>query len=176
MSDLSFYDFTIPPFLRQLDNLTAFLKKGQEWAKENNVPEEQLLSTRLYPDMEPIPPHIQRLSDSMKFAVVRLAKGVESVAMEDNEKSFADIFARIEKTRAFLEKVPRSAFDGLKGSDVIVWDAGSGERRLNALDYATGLALSKVIFHVTTTYALLRHQGVPVGIRDFLGAPPKDFK
>lgn len=170
MATISIYDISVTPFLRYLDSLEAFLKKGQAWAKENGKSEDEILSTKLAPDMAGLVFQVQRLTDSMKYAPIRVGKGVENMSMPDEEKTFDDVYARIDKTRQFLKKVPREALDGVKPDDEIVWQIGGTERRIPALGYITSYATPNILFHVTAAYAILRHLGAPVGKRDFLGA------
>jgi uncharacterized protein len=178
MADLTFYDLTIPPFIRQLDNLSAFLKKGETWANENSIAEDKVLATRLAPDMAAMIYQIQRISDFMRKSVGRLVKkdsGVDVGSIEDKEQTYADMHARIDQTKKILESVPRSAFDGVKGSDEIVVVHHGNEMRFTAYHYLTFVAIPNVLFHVTTAYALFRHLGAPLGKTDFLGGwPTKD--
>lgn len=164
---IQLYDVTVPAFLRGLANLDAVLKKGEAFAAEQGLDPASLLETRLAPDMYPLAGQIQRASDTAKFAAVRLG-GVENVPFEDDETSFADLYARIAKTVDFLESAPREAFEGRETAEVVM-KSPSGERRFTGLDYALGFALPNFFFHVTTAYGLLRHRGAPIGKLDYLG-------
>ncbi|PZQ17792.1 MAG: DUF1993 domain-containing protein [Ancylobacter novellus] len=163
----SLYDITVPPLLRGLGNLDAFLKKGEAFAGERGLDPKTLIEARLAPDMYALPGQIQRASDTAKFAAVRLGQ-VENVPFEDDETDFADLYARIAKTRAFLERAPREAFEGREEAEVVL-KTGSGERRFRGIDYALGFVLPNFFFHVTTAYDLLRHKGVPLAKPDYLG-------
>lgn len=107
------------------------------------------------------------MSDSAKGLAVRVAKA-EPESWPDNEKTFADLEARLKKTIAFLEKVDEKSMDGMEDQEVVLKTA-SGERRYSGLDYVTSYAIPNFYFHSVTTYALLRKEGVPVGKKDFLG-------
>jgi hypothetical protein len=161
------YDLTAPVFLRAFKAMAAFLDKGRAWADENGVAHAELLEARLYPDMAPLTAQVQRASDSAKLALVRIG-GVEGPAMPDDEVSFADLQARIAKTVAFIESVPRAAIDGKEGAEVVL-KFPNGEYPFTGQSYAIGFVLPNFYFHVTTAYAILRMKGVPVGKIDFLG-------
>ncbi|MFC3693266.1 DUF1993 family protein [Chenggangzhangella methanolivorans] len=163
----SLYDITVPVLLRGLGNLEAVLGKGEAFASEQGIAPSALLEARLAPDMYPLVGQIQRASDTAKFAAVRLG-GVENVPFEDAETDFADLFARIAKTRAFLEAAPRAAFEGKEDAEVVL-KTPSSERRFRGVDYALGFLLPNFFFHVTTAYDILRHKGVPIGKLDYLG-------
>lgn len=164
---LSLYDASVPLFLRAFENLGDILKKAEAFADEKGIPHNELLEARLIDDMLPLTGQIQRASDTAKFLGVRLGQ-VENVPMEDNEASFADLHARIAKTVAFLKAIPASAFDGRETAEVVL-TTRSGSTTFTGLGYLTGFAIPNFYFHVTTAYDILRHKGVPIGKRDYLG-------
>lgn len=164
---VSLYDVTVPVLLRGLGNLDSVLKKGEAFASAEGIDPASLLETRLAPDMHPLPAQIQRASDTAKFAGVRLG-GVPNVSFEDDERSFADLYARIAKTADFLKAIPREAIEGKETAEVVL-KTSAGERRFTGVDYALGFVLPNFFFHVTTAYALLRHRGAPLGKKDYLG-------
>lgn len=164
---ISLYDVTVPTLLRGLGNLDAILKKGEAFAIERGVDPGALLEARLAPDMYSLVGQIQRASDTAKFAAVRLG-GVENVPFEDDETDFAGLFARIAKTKTFLEAAPRENFEGKEQAEVVL-KTPSSERRFRGIDYALGFVLPNFFFHVTTAYDLLRHKGAPLGKQDYLG-------
>jgi uncharacterized protein len=166
---LSLYDVSIPLFIRNLKNLTAILQKGQEFAKEKGVPESQLLETRLAPDMAALPFQIQRVSDISKGVAVRVG-GADPVPMEDNEKTFPELYARIQKTIDVLEAVDPKSFDGKETAEVTIRGRG-GDIKLTGKTNVINVAIPNFFFHMTAAYAILRHCGVPVGKYDYLGAP-----
>ena len=161
------YDLTVPAFLRGFAALDAFLDKSRDWADEQGIGHATLLEARLIEDMAPLASQVQRASDAAKLATARLA-GIDGPAMPDTETSFAELKARIAATVAFLESVPRAQIDGREDAEIIL-KLPSTEIKFTGLGYLTGFALPNFYFHVTTAYALLRMQGVPVGKRDYLG-------
>lgn len=161
------YDLTVPAFLRGFAAMAAFLAKGERWATEHGVDPADLLTAKLYDDMAPLTAQVQRASDTAKNAVVRLG-GVPSVAMLDDEATFADLQARIAKTVEFLNAVPREAIDGQEDRPVQLVTPGRTVD-FTGRGYALGFVLPNFYFHVTTAYALLRTKGVPVGKLDYLG-------
>jgi uncharacterized protein len=157
---LSLYDITIPPFIRSLKALSAFLEKGRLHASSD---ERALLDSRLIADMEALPYQIQRISDTARGCAVRVAK-TEPVPMEDNEKTFAELQERITKTIQVLEKVDPKSMDGMEEVKVTV-----GKRELTAQSYVLGFAVPNFYFHVSIAYAILRKEGAPIGKMDYLG-------
>ncbi|MDT8757147.1 DUF1993 domain-containing protein [Sphingomonas psychrotolerans] len=161
------YDLTVPVFLRGFAAMAAFLEKARAHADEHGVAHDDLLTARLYEDMAPLTSQIQRASDAAKFAVSRLA-AIEPPAMPDTEASFDELQARIAATVAFLNAVPREAIDGREDADIEL-KTPSGSFPFKGRGYVLGFALPNFYFHVTTAYAILRHKGVPLGKRDYLG-------
>lgn len=157
---LSLYDVTIPPFIRSLKALSAFLEKGRLHASSD---ETALLDSRLIADMAALPYQIQRISDTARFCAVRVAKA-EPVPMEDNEKTFADLQERIAKTIQVLEKLDPKCMDGMEEEKVTMRD-----REFTAKNYVLGFAVPNFYFHLSIAYAILRKEGVPIGKLDYLG-------
>jgi hypothetical protein len=164
---LSLYDISVPVFIRALENLSQILEKGRTHANEKDLPHATLLEARLFEDMAPLTAQIQRASDTAKGAAVRVGQ-VANVAMEDSETSFDELQARIAATIAFLEAVPSDSMDGREEAEVIL-NTPKGAMVFTGKSYVLGFAVPNFFFHVTTAYALLRHQGVPVGKMDYLG-------
>lgn len=162
----SLYETSIPLFLNSLSAMSKFLTKGQAFADENGIAHEELLGARLAPDMHPLTAQVQRASDTSRFVAVRVG-GAEPKPMADNEKTFADLQARISATRDYLKAVPASNFDGKEGAEVR-FNAGSREMTFTGLGYVTFFAIPNFYFHVTTAYDILRHKGVPIGKVDFM--------
>jgi len=165
----SLYAASLPVFRQLLGGLAAVLEKAEAHAQERRIEADALLQARLFPDMFPLTKQIQIATDFAKGASARLA-GVESPRYEDTERSFAELQQRISKTLGFI--------DGLAEAEVEAGAArpithGSGERARhfdNGAHYLTHFALPQFMFHVTTAYAILRHNGVPIGKKDFIGA------
>ncbi len=162
------YDISIPPFIKSLEAMAAFLKKARAHAHAQGWEESELIEARLYPDMGPLTAQIQRATDSAKFVAVRVG-GVENASFPDEEKSFEDLAERIAKTIAFLRAAPREGFDGKEEAEVIL-TTPSRSVTFTGQDYLTNFAIPNFYFHVTTAYAILRMKGVPVGKLDYLGA------
>jgi hypothetical protein len=164
----SLYDISIPVFIRGLRNMDAFLDKGAAHFAAAGRPESELTTARLYEDMAPLTAQIQRASDAAKGTAVRVG-GVETIVLGDGEVTIADLKARIAATIAFLEKVPHDAFDGKEDATVEL-ALPSKTWMFTGQSYVLEFALPNFFFHVTTAYALLRKEGVPVGKADYLGA------
>ena len=163
----SAYDVTVPLFLRGFANLAANLEKGLAFAEEQGIDPAELVGTRLIADMLPLSGQVQRASDTAKGAVARLT-GLPAPSFPDEEKSFAELQARIANTVAFIGQVPREAFDGAEARPVTL-KTRTSETHFIGRDYIFESALPNFYFHVTTAYAILRLKGVPIGKSDFLG-------
>jgi uncharacterized protein len=161
------YDLTVPVLVRGFRAMAGFLDKGRAFAEAEGMPPERLLQARLHDDMAPLVAQVQRASDTAKFAMVRLAE-IDNVAMPDEEASFADLQARIDKTVALLEGVAPAAINGREEA-AIELKTPSNAFTFTGRAYALGFVLPNFYFHSTTAYAILRHRGVPVGKMDFLG-------
>ncbi|MBV9510417.1 MAG: DUF1993 domain-containing protein [Caulobacteraceae bacterium] len=159
----SIYDAAAPVFARSMTNMAAWLDKALAEGKS----EAMLMEARLAPDMLPFPAQIQIASDSAKNAIARLA-GIEAPAMPDTESSFAELKERCRRTVAFVQSVDRAAFDGAADREVVLKFPNGMGYTFTGAGYLTGFALPNFFFHVTTTYALLRAQGVTLGKPDFL--------
>lgn len=161
------YDLTVPAFRRGFASLSAILKTGEVYAQENGIAEADMLGTRLIADMTPLTAQIQRTSDTAKGAMVRIG-GVPTIAMADDETSFAALQQRIAATVAFLDGVPRGAIDGKEDAAITVVTPNQ-TFDFTGQSYVLGFVLPNFYFHVTTAYALLRMRGVPIGKMDYLG-------
>jgi uncharacterized protein len=161
------YDLSVPAFLRGFKAMAAFLEKARAYADEQGIAHADLLTARLYDDMAPLTSQIQRASDAAKFAASRLA-GIEPPAMPDTEASFDDLQARIAATVAFLNSVAPEAVNGREDADVEL-KTPSRSFHFKGRGYLLGFALPNFYFHMTTAYAILRHNGVPLGKMDYIG-------
>jgi hypothetical protein len=164
---LSMYQASIPVFIRAFGNLSAILDKGVEHAKTAKLDPATLIEARLFEGMSPLPAQIQRASDTAKGCAARLG-GIEAPKFPDEEKTFADLQARIAKTVEFLKSVKPGQIDGSEGKE-ISFNAGKTTLNFTGQSYLLNFALPNFFFHVTTAYDILRHKGVPVGKTDFLG-------
>ena len=158
---------TVEVFTRTLGNLSAVLEKSLAHATQRKIDPAVLLGARLAPDMLPLTRQVQIACDQAKNSVARLA-GQEPPRFADNETTFEQLHARIARTLDYLKSVPVSALEGSEAREVKV---PQGERTLEfkGLPYVQHTALPNVFFHVTTAYAILRHNGVELGKGDFLG-------
>jgi hypothetical protein len=166
----SLYDIAVPVFDATLKNLSALLDKGAAQAAARNFDPSALLQARLSPDMFPLTRQVQIAADAAKFGVARLT-GVEAPRFEDDETTFEALKARIEKTRAFIASVPREKFEGAETRRVEV-PTRAQTYAFDGQSFLLHWALPNFYFHVVTAYDLLRHNGVDVGKRDYLGQVP----
>lgn len=165
---ISMHSASVPVFVKMFNNMLSWLDKAEAHAQAKKFEPAVFLTARLAPDMLPFTRQIQIASDSAKFGIARLA-GIEPPKWEDNEASFAELRERIRKTIAFMESVPAAQIDGSEERDIAV-PRRDGSITLKGEFYLKHFVTPNVYFHVTTTYALLRHWGVDLGKRDFLGA------
>jgi hypothetical protein len=161
------YDASIPVLSAMLANLSACLKKGEANAKERNIDPQVFLNARLAPDMFTLTRQVQIATDQAKGMAHRLA-GREVPAMADDEASFAGLYERIEKVRAMLAEAKAQEFAGAEERTVSI-RTRNGEITFSGRDYLYRYGLPNFYFHYTTAYAILRHNGVPLGKPDFLG-------
>jgi hypothetical protein len=166
---ISMYQASVPRFVNILGNLSNILDKAQAHADAKKLDPAALTSYRLYPDMLPMSAQVQIACDGAKGAVARLA-GVEIPAYEDKEKTLADLKARIAKTVAFIQSVAPAQIDGSEDKEIVL-KRGDKETRYKGMQFLLGHALPNFYFHVTTAYNILRHNGVEIGKRDYLGNP-----
>ncbi|MDP5238722.1 DUF1993 domain-containing protein [Uliginosibacterium sp. 31-16] len=166
--NISMHAASAPRFVAQLKALDAILGKAEAHTTARKIDPSELLTARLYPDMFAFTRQVQIACDFAKGTVARLA-GVEVPGYTDTEQSFIELHARIAKTIAFVESIPAASIDGSEGRDITL-KAGQRELSFKGLDYLTAYALPNFYFHVTTAYNILRHNGVEIGKRDYLGA------
>ena len=165
---LSMYQASIPAFVQMLNSLAAILDKAQAHAGNRKIDPEVLLNYRLAPDMLPFVRQIQIAADLAKGAVARLA-GVEVPKHDDTEKTFADLKARLAKTVAFVQSFKPSEIDGSEDRDIRL-TLGEHTMSFKGQPYLVHFVLPNFYFHCTTAYDILRHGGVELGKRDFIGA------
>jgi len=164
---LSMYEASVPVFTRGLGQLAHVLSKGQEHAKSAGTDPAQLVEARLAPDMFTLAGQVQRASDAAKAGIARIA-GIETPSFADEEKGFDELIARCAKTTDFIEGVDTQHFKG-SGEREIVLKVRGHELKFTGQRYLLQYAIPNFFFHVTTAYAILRNQGVPVGKLDYLG-------
>jgi len=166
---ISMHSASVPIFVRMLSNVNGWLDKAEAHAADKKFDTTVYLGTRLAPDMLPFTRQIQIACDTVKFCVARLAS-VDGPKFDDNETSFAELRQRIDATVAFAKSVPAAQIDGSEDKDITI-PRRDGSMVMKGEAYLKHFALPNMFFHLTTAYALLRHNGVELGKMDFLGAP-----
>jgi hypothetical protein len=161
------YQVSVPLYLKMLGNLSAILDKGAAFAEAKKLDPAVLLGYRLAPDMFNLTKQVQTATDQARRACARLA-GVEAPAYEDKEASFAELKLRIDNTVAFIDSLKPAQFEGAETREIQM-KSGGVDRVFIGLPYLLHNALPNFFFHATTAYAILRHCGVEIGKRDFLG-------
>jgi hypothetical protein len=161
------YVATVPPIVRSLSNLRNILEKAAAHAEAKKIDPSVLINARLYPDMFALSRQVQIATDVAKGAVSRLA-GLEPPKYEDNEATFPELLARLDKTIALLESFSPAQIDGSEDKTITL-PMHDKTATFTGINYLLDFVLPNVYFHVTTTYAILRHNGVEIGKNDFLG-------
>jgi len=165
---ISMYEASVPVFVRYLGNLRAILQKAAAHAEARKIDPAVLLGSRLYPDMLPLSRQIQLASDMAKSCPSRLS-GTEVPKYEDTESTFPQLLERIDKTVAHLKTFRTDQIDGSEDRPISLPTA-RGPMNLIGLPYLAQFLLPNFLFHVTTAYDILRHNGVELGKADYLGA------
>lgn len=165
---LSIYQASVPVLIRALNNLSAIVDKAAANAEARKIDPAVFINARLAPDMFPLSRQIQSASDGAKGCAARLA-GIDIPAFADTETSFPELKERIAKTVAFLQSVGEAQIEG-SASRTVTMKLRGAEVNFTGQGYLLDFALPNFFFHVTTAYAILRHNGVEIGKRDFLGA------
>ena len=166
---VSLYTATVPVLKQMLLALSDVLKKGEQYAEQRNFDSATLLQSRLFPDMLALVRQVQIACDFAKSVPSRIA-GVEVAAYEDTEQSFAELQQRISKTLALIEGFTATQLDGSAVKEVVLRPGTPKEKKLSVEDYALKYGMPQFFFHVTTAYNLLRHNGVEIGKKDFMGS------
>jgi len=162
------FDQTVSAMSRALLNLDAIVSKAEAHAEDRKIDPAVLAQARLYPDMLPFVAQIRIATDTAKGAAARLS-GSEVPSWPDDEASFAEIHARIRTALDFLSSFKREQFEAAEERKIEL-KLGKEQVNFTGREYILGFVLPNFYFHVTTAYAILRHNGVPLGKRDFLGA------
>ena len=166
---ISMYQASVPRLVNALNNLSHVLGKAQAHIEAKKLDPKTLLEFRLYPDMLSMTRQVQIASDTAKGLVARLA-GLDNPVHEDNEQSIAELQARLAKTVAFMQSVSAAQIDGTEDKAIVI-KRGDKETHYKGMQFLLGHALPNVYFHSSMTYAILRHNGVEIGKRDYLGTP-----
>jgi len=162
---------SLVPFTTGLNALTAILDKAAAFAAARKIDPAVLIHSRLAPDMFDFTRQVQAVTDQVRRGAARLA-GVESPVYEDNETTIDQLKARLGKTIAFLETLDRAKIDASADRDIAFPLGGGATGNMKGTDYLDLFVLPNYYFHLTAAYAILRHNGLEIGKRDFLGAIP----
>jgi hypothetical protein len=166
---ISMHQASAPRFAGMLRNLQAILAKAQAHAQAKKIDPAVLLAARLFPDMLPFVKQVQIATDHAKGAVARLA-GAEIPKFEDTEQSFEELQARLARTLAFVESFSAGQIDGSEDKQIAL-RVGGQDLTFRGMPYLLGFALPNFYFHLVTAYNILRHNGVELGKRDYIGNP-----
>ncbi|HEY2533620.1 MAG TPA: DUF1993 domain-containing protein [Xanthobacteraceae bacterium] len=167
---MSMSDASIPVFEIGLNSLSALLDKAEAYAQAKSIDPAVLLNARLFPDMFAFTRQVQSACDQAKNGSARLA-GVDPPRYEDNEKTIAELKARIAKTVAFVKTLDAKRINESADRE-ITFPLGPNKGHMKGADYLNHFAVPNFYFHVTTAYDILRQCGVEIGKRDFIGAIP----
>ena len=166
---ITMHSASAPIFISMLGNMRVWLDHAEAHATAKKFEPGVYLTVRLAPDMLPLTKQVQITCDTAKFLIARLA-GVDAPQFDDTEASLSELRKRIDATIAFVKSVPAAQVDGTEEKEVTL-PRRSGPLVMKGEAYLKHFALPNFFFHLTTTYALLRHNGVEIGKMDFLGAP-----
>lgn len=164
---ISMYQASVPTFIHALGNLSAILDKAAAYAAAKKIDPSVLINARLAPDMFPLSRQVQIATDIAKGCAARLA-GVDIPSFADTEATFPELKERLAKTVAFLKTVKAASVDGSEGKN-IAFRIGGNDVKFDGITYLLYFAIPNVYFHVTTAYDILRHNGLDIGKKDFLG-------
>ena len=163
------YTTSVPVFKQLLNSLSVILTKAGALATEKKFEPKVLLDARLFPDMFPLIRQVQIATDFAKSVSARLA-GVEVPVYDDNEQTSAELQGRIGKTLSFIESLTPAQFEGSETREIVLRPGTPKEKKMVGHTYLYNYGLPQFFFHVTTAYAILRHNGLEVGKGDFMGA------
>ena len=166
---LSMYQASVPRLVNLLGNLSSILDKTQAHVDARKIDVSALMNARLFPDMYPFSKQVQIACDKARSVVARLA-GIEVPLYSDDEQTLAELKVRIARTIAFIRGVAPQQIDGTEDKEIVLPVTGK-ETRYSGMQLLLGHSLPNVYFHATTAYNILRHNGVEIGKRDFLGNP-----
>lgn len=165
---ISLYSASVPVFRQMLNSVGAILDKAEQHAMAKNIDPNVLLQARLFPDMFPLIRQVQIAADFARGVSARLA-GVEVPKYDDNEVTFADLRSLLGKTLAFIDGFAPEQINGNEDREIITRPGTPKEKRFNGQSYLLNYGVPQFFFHVTTAYAILRHNGIEVGKRDYMG-------
>ena len=162
------YTFAVPVFKQMLLALKAVLEQASAHATAHAIEPDALLQARLYPDMFALARQVQIAADFARGVSARLS-GVEAPTQAGLEKSFADLDVLLAQTLRFLDGLSASQFEGSESREIVLRPGTPKEKRLTGQTYLANYGLPQFFFHVTTAYAILRHNGIAIGKRDYMG-------
>ena len=168
MTTISMHSASVPVFQLMLGNMLAWLDRAQAHAEARKFDADNYLGLRLAPDMLPMVMQVRIACDTAKRCCARLA-GIEAPVHADDETTLDQLRARIRKTLDFVRSVPASAFEGADTREIVLPQRQGEPLRMDGESFFKHFALPNVYFHAMATYALLRHSGVDLGKRDYLG-------
>ena len=165
---ISMYQASVPVFVKGMTNLKAILEKAAAHAQAQKIDDAVFVTARLYPNMLPLAKQVQIASDTARGTAARLA-GSEPPSMEDNEKTLAELIARVDRTLDSLKPYTAAQIDGSEARSITRQVRGQ-PRTFTGINYLLQYALPNFYFHMATAYGILRHNGVEIGKSDFLGS------
>jgi hypothetical protein len=165
---ITLYAASVPVFKQMLGSLGDILHKTEMHRADKNIEASALLQARLFPDMFALTRQVQIACDFARGITSRLA-GVEVPKYEDNEQTFAELQELLGKTLAYLDSFSPEQINGQEEREIITRPGTPKERRFNGQDYLLSYGIPQFFFHVSTSYAILRHSGIAVGKRDYMG-------
>ncbi|MBV8549157.1 MAG: DUF1993 domain-containing protein [Alphaproteobacteria bacterium] len=164
---ISMYQSTVPVYAQGLTNLSTLLKRAEAYAADKKIEPSVLINDRIYPDMFPLSRQVQIACDVVKSGVARLA-GLEVPSFPDTETTFPELEERIQKTIRFIQTATAAQVDGSEDKAIAI-KVGGNDLSFNGQDYLQKFVTPNFYFHIAVTYAILRHNGVDIGKKDFLG-------
>lgn len=164
---ISMYQISVPVFTRMLTNLAAIIEKAAAHCEEKKIDPAVLINYRLYPDMFAFAKQIQIATDAARNSTAYLA-GAEPPKFDNTEQTFAELIERVKKTIAFVNTFRPEQIDGTEENDVVI-KRGETTVTYKGQAYLLNRVLPNFFFHITTAYDILRHNGVELGKKDYLG-------
>jgi hypothetical protein len=164
---ISMYQASVPVFIRMMNNLIGIMEKAAAYAEARKIDPAVLINSRLYPDMFPLARQVQIVTDTAKGCAARLA-GMEPPVYEDKETTFAELIERVRKTIAYVSGFKSEQIDGSEKAKIEL-KVRDGTLTLDGLTFLLNRVLPNFYFHITTTYGILRHNGLEIGKKDYLG-------
>ena len=166
---ISMYAASVPVLEQMLGSLAAILRKAEAHATERRIEPDALLQARLAPDMFPLTRQVEIACDFARGIAARLA-GHDTLSIPDGHRTFDALQDLIARTLEFVRSVPAAAFERSEEREIVLRPGTPKEKRLGGQAYLLGYGLPQFFFHVTTAYALLRHNGIEIGKKDYMGA------